>query len=258
MPISGRADHQEEFVAAANRPRPDPRDTRTAPDADGEFAFAEGAARVALRPIASPLTLGFLALAVGTFILAGLQLSWISPAQSPEIGLALMVFVFPLQAVSSVFGFLARDSIAGTGTGLLSGTWLSIGVITFTSPPGHTSGALGLLLLGAATALLVPAAVGVDTKPLASLVIAGVALRFFLTAAYELSSAAGWKYAAATEGLLLALLALYAGLAFELEDSRLHTVLPTFRRGTGRKAISGSPRDELASVYREAGVRKKL
>ena len=157
-----------------------------------------------------------------------------------------------------MFGFLARDSIAGTGTGLLSGTWLSIGVIMFTSPPGHTSGALGLLLIGAATTLLVPATVGAATKPLASLVIAGVALRFFLTAAYELSSAASWKYAAAAEGLVLAVLAVYAGLAFELEDSRLHTVLPTFRRGTGRRAIAGPVRDELAGLHREAGVRKQL
>jgi hypothetical protein len=224
----------------------------------GELSFAEAASRITLRPIASPLTLAFLALAVGTFILAGLQLSWIPQAQSADIGLALVVFVFPLQATSSVFGFLARDSIAGTGAGLLSGTWLSIGVITFTSPPGHTSGALGLLLIGAAAALLVPATAGAATKPLASLVITGVALRFFLTAAYELSSAASWKYAAAAEGLLLAVLALYAGLAFELEDSRLHTVLPTFRRGTGRRAIAGSVRDELEGLHRQAGVRKQL
>ena len=252
-------------MGATSGPRPQAEDPRAAPGMDGGRA-APGAAgageealsRFTLRPIASPLTLAFLALAVGTFILAGLQLSWIAPAQSRDIGLGLIVFVFPLQAVSSVFGFLARDSIAGTGTGLLSGTWLAIGVITFTSPPGHTSGALGLLLIGAAAALLVPATVGAATKPLASLVIVGVAVRFFLTAGYELSSAAAWKYAAATEGLLLAVLALYAGLAFELEDNRLHTVLPTFRRGTGRRAIAGSLDDELAGLHREAGVRKQL
>ena len=217
-----------------------------------------GASRVILRPIASPLTLAFLALAVGTFILAGLQLSWIPPGESTDIGLALIVFVFPLQALSSVFGFLARDSIAGTGAGLLSGTWLSIGVITFAGRPGLTSGALGLLLIGAATVLLVPATVGAASKPLASLVVTGVALRFYLTGAYELSSAPAWKYAAAAEGLLLAALALYAGLAFELEDNRLRTVLPTLRRGTARRAIAGTPADELAGLHREAGVRKQL
>jgi hypothetical protein len=76
---------------------------RSRADAD-ERAYVEAVSRMVLRPIASPLTLAFLALAVGTFILAGLQLSWIFTAQSPDIGLALIVFVFPLQAVSSVFG----------------------------------------------------------------------------------------------------------------------------------------------------------
>lgn len=60
------------------------------------------------------------------------------------------------------------------------------------------------------------------------------------------------------EGLLLAVLALYAGLAFELEDSRLRTVLPTLRRGTGRTAIAGSVDDELADLHKEAGGRKQL
>lgn len=223
-----------------------------------EQAYAEAASRIVLRPLASPLTLAFLALAVGTFILAGLQLSWIRTAQSADIGLALIVFVFPLQVTSSVFGFLARDSIAGTGTGLLSGAWLTIGVLTFTGRPGRTSGALGLLLVGAAAALLVPAAAGAASKPLASLILAGASARFFLTGAYELSSAPPWKYAAAAEGLALALLALYAGLAFELEDNRLRTVLPTLRRGIGRTAIAGAPADELGGLHREAGVRKQL
>jgi hypothetical protein len=38
----------------------------------------------------------------------------------------------------------------------------------------------------------------------------------------------------------------------------MRTVLPTFRRGTGRQAITGSVRDELAGLHREAGVRKQL
>jgi uncharacterized protein len=98
----------------------------------------------------------------------------------------------------------------------------------------------------------------VVSKPLASLVMAGTALRFYLTAAYQLSGGTIWKDAAAAEGLLLAVAAIYAALAFELEDNRLRTVLPTFRRGPGRRAISGTMADELASVHREAGARKQL
>jgi hypothetical protein len=51
-------------------------------------------------------------------------------------------------------------------------------------------------------------------------------------------------------------LAVYAALAFELEDNRLRAVLPAFRRGTGRQAMTGGIADELGQVYREAGVRK--
>jgi succinate-acetate transporter protein len=211
-----------------------------------------------VRPIASPLTLGFLALAVGTFTLSGAELSWIASAQDSYVALAVLVFVFPLQAISSTYGFLARDSIASTGMGPLSGAWLTTGLLTYLAPAGHAIGALGLALLAVAAVLLTPAVVGLASKPLASLVITGASLRFFLTGIYELSGGAPWKQAAAAEGLLLAVLAVYAALAFELEDSRLRTVLPTFRRGAGRQAMIGTMAEELAQLHHEAGVRKQL
>ncbi len=222
-----------------------------------EHPSHQAAARIVVRPIASPLTLGFLALAVGTFTVAGLELSWVPATQARYVGLAVMVFVFPLQGLSSVYGFLARDSIAGTGMGLLSGAWLVTGLITWLGH-GKAAGGLGLFLIGVATTLFVPATVGAASKPLASAVMTGTALRFYLTAGYELSGDTAWKYAGAAEGLVLAALAVYAALAFELEDNRLHTVLPTARRGLGRRALSGTMDDELAQVYHEAGVRKQL
>jgi hypothetical protein len=54
-----------------------------------------------------------------------------------------MIFVFPLQAVSSVYGFVARDIIAGTGIGLLSGAWLVIGMLTYLGRPGRPSAPSG-------------------------------------------------------------------------------------------------------------------
>ena len=224
----------------------------------GDGRAENTAARVVLRPIASPLTLAFLALAVGTFTVAGIELSWIPAGQDRFAGLAVLAFVFPLQAIASIYGFLARDSIAGTGMGLLAGGWLVVGLLTFLDHQGRAIGALGLILLPVATTVLVPATVAAASKPLASLVMAGTSVRFFLTAAYQLSGGAAWKDAAAAEGLLLAVAAVYAGLAFELEDNRLRTVLPTVRRGPGRRAMSGSIADELAAVHREAGVRKQL
>ena len=218
----------------------------------------ETAARITVRPIASPLTLGFLALVVGTFTIAGTELSWIAAAQNRYAGLAVLLFVFPLQALSSIYGFLARDSIAGTGMGLLAGGWLVIGALTFLGHPGQPAGALGLVLLPVAVALLVPAVTGAAAKPLASLVMSGAALRFLLTAAYQLTGTAAWKQAAAAEGLLLAAAAVYAALAFELEDTRLRTMLPTLRRSAARQAMSGTLTEELDQVHHEAGVRKQL
>jgi uncharacterized protein len=214
--------------------------------------------RVILRPIASPLPLGLLALTVGTFTIAAVQLSWIPAAQSPQAGLTVLTFVVPLQVVSFIFGFLARDPAASTGMGLQAGGWFSIGLATYTGRPGQASPALGLVLVGAATVLLVPAVTASLSKVLAGVVMALTSVRFYLTGAYELSSAPGWKEAAGLAGLVLAVVALYAGLAFELEDSRRATLLPTLRRGAGRRALTGDLPDEVARVHHEAGVRQKL
>jgi uncharacterized protein len=215
-------------------------------------------ATVSLRPMGSPLPLGLLALAVATFTLAGLQLSWIPVAQQHDAGLVILTFAVPLQGLSCIFGFLARDSAAGTGMALQAGGWFSVGTATLTGRPGQVSPALGLLLVGAATVLLVPAVTASLSKVLASLAMLLTSVRFYLTGAYELSSATYWKDAAGVAGLVLAVVACYAGLAFELEDSRRMTVLPTFRRGLGRRALAGDPADEVSGVHHEAGVRSRL
>jgi succinate-acetate transporter protein len=106
-----------------------------------------GAERVVLRPIGNPLPLGFLALGGATLLVSGLQLGWLEPADGKNVALVLIAFAFPLQLVTSLFGFLGRDVVAGTGMGVLSGTWLATGLIMLTSPPGATSDALGLFLL---------------------------------------------------------------------------------------------------------------
>ena len=215
-------------------------------------------ARISLRPIGSPLPLGLLALAVATFTLAGLQLSWIPLAQQRYAGLVILTFAVPLQLLSCIYGFIARDSAAGTGMALQAGGWFSIGMTTFIGGQGKASPALGLLLIGTATVLLVPALTASLSKLLASLAMALTSVRFYLTGAYELSSATYWKDAAGIAGLVLAVMAFYAGLAFELEDSRRSTLLPTFRRGAGRRALAGNLADEVEGVQHEAGVRTVL
>ena len=225
--------------------------------ADGS-RVPERAARIVLRPIGNPLPLGFLALAGGTLLVSALQLGWLSFEEGRQVGYLLIAFVVPLQLVSSIFGFLARDVVAGTGMGVLTGTWLSIGLIQLTSPPGSTSDPLGLLLLLAAAAILVPAAAAVTGKVVPAAVLLTTALRFSTTGMFELTGSETWKTIAGVVGLVLCALALYAALAMALEDAKRQTMLPVGRRRFGAKSMGGNLDEQLQRIEREAGVREQL
>lgn len=229
----------------------------TPPDLPGASAPSPGA-QVVLRPLGNPLPLGFLALAGGTLVLSGLQLGWVPPSKGHDVALILLAFVVPLQLVASVLGFLARDVVAGTGMGILTGTWGSVGLVTLTSDPGSTSDALGLLLLVAAVAMLVPTAAAASGKLVVAALLATTAVRFATTGIYQLVGAATWKHVCGIVGLVLCAVAVYAALAMALEDARRRTVLPLGRRGTGRDALAGDARTQLAGVAHEAGVREQL
>jgi len=216
------------------------------------------ATRVVLRPIATPLPLGFLALAVSTVVFSAVQLEWLAPAEGRVAALTAIAATVPLQLLSSVVGFLARDPVAATGMGVLAGTWAVVGLTTLTSPPGAGSDGLGVLLLTAALAMLVPAAAAVGSKAVPAAVMALAATRFAVTGAYELTGSAGWKAAAGWVGLLLGLLALYAALALELEGARGRTVIPLGRRGSGAAAVRGQSSLKVPDLGGEAGVRSQL
>jgi uncharacterized protein len=204
----------------------------------------EPASRVVLRPLATPLPLGFLALVLATTLFSAVQLGWVPPTEGRIAGYTALFATVPLQLLASVMGFLARDPVAATGMGLLTGTWAVVGITTVTSPPGAVSDGLGVFLLVAGTCMLVPAvSAGSKLVPAAVMALAGV--RFAVTGAYHLSGSAGWKAAAGWVGLVLAVLALYAALALEIEGSHRRTVLPLGRRGQ-------------ASVGDDPGVRPQL
>lgn len=213
--------------------------------------------QVFLRPLATPLPMGFLALMVATSGFSALQLGWVPPNQAHVIALAALVVAAPLQVLASVFGYLARDPVAGTGVALLAGTWTLLGLTTELSRPGTTSPALGMLLIAAAVALLVPASAGF-AKPAAALVMGVAAARFAVTGGYELSASPTWKAAAGWVGIALGAVALYAALALELEGAVRRTVLPVGRSGLAREAITGEGALDTGELAREPGVRPRL
>ena len=97
-------------------------------------------------------------------MLAGLQLGWVEQAEGGLIALMILAFVVPLQGLASILGFLTRDVGVGTGMGILSGTWAATALVTRDLPPGATSDALGLFLVTAGVALLIPATVAASRK----------------------------------------------------------------------------------------------
>jgi hypothetical protein len=77
--------------------------------------------------------------------------------------------------------------------GILAGAWLSIGLVQLTSPPGSTSDALGLFLLLAGAAILVPAAAAVAGKLVQAALLATTAARFATTGIYQLTASGTWE-----------------------------------------------------------------
>ncbi len=214
--------------------------------------------RIFVRPIATPMSLGFLALGAATLVLCGLQLGWYPPQQGTYVAVVLIAFAFPLQLVASIFAFLGRDAVAGTGMGLLASSWLVIGVINYLTPPGATNPVLGLFLVFAGLAVFIPATTAVLGKLVASAVLFLTGLRFVLTGIYHLTGAVGVQYAAGIEGLVLVVVTFYAALALQLEDLQHKTVLPTLRRDRGKASMEGNIEEQIDYIDTEAGVREQL
>jgi succinate-acetate transporter protein len=213
-------------------------------------------ARVFLRPIGSPLTAGLAGLAIGSLVEAGLSLRWVGVSDTHQVGLVLIAVPFVLQLIACVFAYLARDGSAGATLGMLSTSWLALGLVHLASVPGHTSGALGLLLLASGGTVACSAAAISTGKPLPGVVFALAAGRFAVAGIYQLSSVVTWRDADGIIGLVVTGVAVYALLAFKLEDQRHHPLLPTFRRGLGRRAMLGGPLAQLDDIDSEAGVRR--
>ncbi|QBI55539.1 GPR1/FUN34/YaaH family transporter [Streptomonospora litoralis] len=231
---------------------------RPAPEND-ESILGKSAVRINLNPIANPKPMGFMALAIATLMLSALQLGWLPDSERNNVAIILITFSFPLQALGAVFGFLARDVVVGTGMAMLGGTWLSTAVVSLNQPPGaQTTSTLGVLMLAVALGLLVPAAGAATGKLIAAAILGGSAVRFALTAVYELTGSPIWGTVAGVGGVLLCVLALYGALALLIEDVRKRTVIPVLRRGAGRVSMNGNLKDQLRSIEREGGIREQL
>jgi uncharacterized protein len=213
---------------------------------------------VFLRPIGLPLTLSLCGLGIASIVESGLALGWIGHSEAPQVGLVLLAVPFPLQLLACVLSYLARDTATGACVGVLSVTWLGEGLVRLQSASTSPDGALGLLLVAAAAALVVSAiAVGL-TNPLAAAVFALAGIRFLLDGIFQLGGGSTWHDAGSIVGLLVAGAVLYSVPAFELESKCGGPLLPTLRRGRGEISRAAAGFDQLDRLAREPGVRETI
>lgn len=214
--------------------------------------------QIFLRPIGTPLPLGFVGLAVATSVLSSFNLGWIPTTEQHQVALVLMAFAFPIQLVATVLLFLVRDAPSGAGMGVLSLTWLALGLLLVTGTPGTLSATVSIFLFASAAAL-VPAVLSASiSKLVPAAVLAMASLRFLLTGIWERLGGTAWQHAAGWEGIVLAGLALYAALASDLEGLVHHTLLPMGRHGRGRQTLVQDLREQVPELEREPGVRSQV
>jgi hypothetical protein len=215
--------------------------------------------RIVLRPIGSPLPLGFFAFGVGTTLFSALELGWIGVAQTRPLAMILLAFVVPLQFVAAILAYFTRDAAAATAIGLFGMTWAAVSVVTLTSPQvGATSTALGLFMMAVSVLMVLLGVSSIAGKPVFAIVLALATARFFVTGLYQWTGRHGLETTSGRLGIPLCLAAVYLGLALLLEDAQRHTVLPLGRRGPARVAVESHLGDQVRSIEREAGVRRQL
>ena len=211
--------------------------------------------RIVLRPIGSPLPLGFFTVAIDNVLVSTLQWGLLPAADRRAI--ALIVFpAFIVQAIVGIFAIGARDSIAGTLMLSFATTWLVDALILYLHPQGAAP-ALGIFYVVFAAFLLFMLTSALLKRALAA--VLAVAVPWFLTAGVgEITVNQAVSQAGAVLGFLLAAVAMYTAFALLLEDSRGREVLPVGRLGAARQATHGTLAVELRDIERQPGVRRTL
>ncbi|NHD15929.1 MULTISPECIES: GPR1/FUN34/YaaH family transporter [Actinopolyspora] len=229
--------------------------TRSAGTDEGEV---ERATRISLRPIASPLPLGFFAFAIGSGMLSLWQFGLLVDTDERVLFLLLAAFVFPVQLIAGIFAFHGREPVAATALNLIAFSWPATALITVLSPAAPSRPLVGALdvLIGVVLAMLCPVALA--GKPLLGAVVLLGSARYVLNGVQEFTGSGTVQFASAVVGGAVLLMGFYGGLALILEDTKHRTVLPFPRLGEARRALQTDLVDQAASVTREAGVRRQL
>ncbi|OKJ62786.1 hypothetical protein AMK29_20165 [Streptomyces sp. CB02261] len=211
--------------------------------------------RITLRPIASPMPLGFYTVAIASTLVGCLQLGMFEDGAERAVALTILP-AFILQLLVGCLAFGARDVLAATLMACFSGMWLASSLILATQPPGGAR-VLGVLNLCFALFALSMASVAKPKRAL-WLVLCTAVPRFSAAAAANLTGVHWLAGISGALGLLLAAVAMYAAFALMLEDMRGQEVLPIGRTGPAHQAVNGDLTVQLRNLERHAGVRRTL
>ncbi|MER5782561.1 GPR1/FUN34/YaaH family transporter [Streptomyces mobaraensis] len=212
--------------------------------------------RINLRPIASPMPLGFYAVAIASVVVGCLQLGVLGSEARQAVGLVILP-AFVLQLVVAILAFGARDVLAASLMACFSGMWLANSLVLSLDPPAGTR-VLGLLNAMFSLFALMMASVAARKRAL-WLVLCVAVPRFAIAAVHNLTGRAAWLGTlSGAFGLLLAAVAMYTAFALMLEDMRGVRVLPIGRTGPAHTAVEGDLTVQLRDIERQAGVRRTL
>jgi succinate-acetate transporter protein len=211
--------------------------------------------RIVLRPIGSPLPLGYFTVAIDNVLVSVLQ--WgVLPATDRRAIALIVLPAFIVQAIVGIIAIGARDSIAGTLMLSFATTWLVDALVLYIYPPGAAA-ALGIfyIVFAAFVALMLASAL---LKRALAAVLAVAVPRFLIAGIAELTGNHALSQVGAALGFLLAAAAMYTAFALLMEDTRGREVLPIGRLGAARQATHGSLAVELRDIERSPGVRRTL
>ena len=211
-----------------------------------------------VRPLGSPVVLGFFAFAVGMFMLGVQSLQWVRGGEYPTVGVVLIAFVFPLELIAGVIAYFARDTLAATVLGVFAASWLLLGIFLATSPPHELNHAVGFYLFVFSSVTLSLAIVAFAGKPLFAVLLALSTARAVLSGIHEFAGGQTLNGASGVVALTVCGIAVYGGLALLFEDVLQRSALPVLRRGAGRSAMEGDLSEQLRRLEGEAGVRQQL
>ncbi|MFJ3204377.1 GPR1/FUN34/YaaH family transporter [Streptomyces sp. NPDC086989] len=211
--------------------------------------------RINLRPIASPMPLGFFTVAIASVMTGCLQLGVLEAADRRAVALCVLP-AFALQLLVSVLAFGARDVIAATLMGTFAGSWLAYSLVMGTGAAGgpRVLGVFNLAFLCFGTLM---AAVTRPKRALWLVLVVSMP-RWLATGLAGLTGVERLTQVSGALGLLVALVATYAAFALMLEDMRSEEVLPIGRSGPAHTAVEGDLAVQLRNLERHAGVRRTL